>query len=142
MSGVFAADSLRVEDNDRALMAPKLATKASAIAGGASPPEMLVVRARLAQIGGLETSWAAAAANAILEIELALGAGEPEGGRLIDHQLRVFEAHELGLLATWQTPRRGDLRAARDYRALIDAFVYHCNEFNRSCHPISVSFAQ
>jgi hypothetical protein len=99
-----SADVLRVEENDRALMVPKLAVKSSAIASGASPPELFVVRAKLAQVGWLETSWAAAAANAIFEIELALDAGEAEDCRLIDHQLRVFEAHESGLLATWETP--------------------------------------
>ena len=99
-----SADVLRVEENDRALMAPKLAAKSSAIASGASASKLFVVRAKLAQIGWLETSWAAAAANAIFEIELALDAGEPEGGRLINHQLRVFEAYEAGLLATWETP--------------------------------------
>jgi hypothetical protein len=98
-----SADTLRVEENDRVLMVPKLATKSSAIARGASPPELFVVRAKLAQIGWLETSWAAAAANAIFEIEFALQAGEAEDCRLIDHQLRVFEAHEAGLLATWET---------------------------------------
>jgi hypothetical protein len=99
-----SADVLRVEENDRVLMAPKLAAKSSAIVSGASPPELFVVRAKLAQIGWLETSWAAAAANAIFEIELALHAGEAEDCQLIDHQLRVFEAHESGLLATWETP--------------------------------------
>jgi hypothetical protein len=98
-----SADILRVEENDRALMAPKLAAKSLAMASGASPPELFVVRAKLAQIGWLETSWAAAAANAIFEIEFALQAGEPEGGRRIEHQLMVFDAHEAGLLATWET---------------------------------------
>ncbi len=99
-----SADILRVEENDRALMVPKLAAKSSAIASGASPSELFVVRAKLAQIGWLETSWAAAAANAIFEIEFALQAGEVEDCQLINHQLRVFEAHEAGLLATWETP--------------------------------------
>jgi hypothetical protein len=99
-----SADILRVEENDRVLMAPKLAAKSSAIARGASPPELFIVRAKLAQIGWLETSWAEAAANAIFEIELALHAGEAEDCLLINHQLNVFEAYEAGLLATWETP--------------------------------------
>lgn len=82
-----SADILRVGEIDRALMVPKLAAKSSAIANGASPPELFVVRAKLAQIGWLETSWAAAAANAIFEIEFALQAAEAEDCRLIDHQL-------------------------------------------------------
>jgi hypothetical protein len=98
-----SAEILRVEEIDRVLMAPKLAEKSSAIANGASPSDLFVVRAKLAQIGWLETSWAAAAANAIFEIEFALQAGEAEDCQLIDHQLRVFEAHEAGLLVTWET---------------------------------------
>jgi hypothetical protein len=100
----LSADILRVEENDRALMAPKLAAKFTALASGTSEEELFAVRARLAQIGWLETSWAAAAANAIFETELALHAGEPEDCHVIDHQLRVFEAYEAGLLATWETP--------------------------------------
>jgi len=100
----LSADILRVDETDRNLMAPKLAAKSLAIASGASEQELFAVRAMLAQIGWLETSWAAAAANAIFEIELALHAGEPEDCQLINHQLRVFEAYEAGLLATWETP--------------------------------------
>jgi hypothetical protein len=100
----LSADILRVEENDRVLMVPKLAAKSTAMASGVSTQELFAVRARLAQIGWLETSWAAAAANAIFEIELALHAGEPEDCQLINHQLRVFEAYEAGLLATWETP--------------------------------------
>jgi hypothetical protein len=109
-----SADILRVEENDHALMVPKLSAKSSAVAKGASPPELFVIRAKLAQIGWLETSWAAAAANAIFEIEFALQAGEAEDCRLIDHQLRVFEAHEAGLLATWETP--AEMICVRDSR--------------------------
>jgi len=98
-----AADILRVDENDRLLMVPKLAAKSSANASGASPAELLVVRAKTAQIGWLETSWAAAGASAIFEIEFALQAGAAEDCQLIDHQLRVFEAHEAGLIATWET---------------------------------------
>jgi hypothetical protein len=99
-----SAEILCVEENDRALMGPKLAAKSAAMANGASKEELFVVRARMAQIGWLETSWAASAANAIFEVEFALHAGESEDCQLIGHQLRVFEAYEAGLLATWETP--------------------------------------
>ena len=42
---------LRVEENDHVLMVPKLAAKSSATASGASPAELFVVRAKMAQIG-------------------------------------------------------------------------------------------
>jgi hypothetical protein len=100
----LAADILRVEEQDRALTSPKLAAKAVAIAAGASAPELFAVRAKLAQIGWLETSWAAAAAEAVFEVEYALCRGEPEGSGSIHRQLMVFEAYEIGLLATWETP--------------------------------------
>jgi hypothetical protein len=44
------------------------------------------------------------AAQAVAEIELFLSAGFAEHDELIYHQLKVFEAFELGLLATWETP--------------------------------------
>jgi hypothetical protein len=100
----LAAVILRVEEQDLALMAPKLAAKAAAIAADASAPELFAVRAKLAQIGWLETSWAAAAAEAVFEVEYALCRGEPEQSESIRHQLTLFEAYEAGLLATWETP--------------------------------------
>jgi hypothetical protein len=100
----LATDILRLEENDRALMAPKLAVKSSATRNGASAHELFGVRARLAQIGWLETSWAGATADAILEVEYAMPRGEPEDSSSIHHQLRVFEAYEAGLVATWETP--------------------------------------
>jgi hypothetical protein len=100
----LSASLLCVEENDLALMAPKLTVKSAALASGASAQELFAVRARLAQIGWLETSWAASAANAIFEVELALHAGEPQDSRVIHHHLKAFEAFEAGLLATWETP--------------------------------------
>jgi hypothetical protein len=44
-----------------------------------------------------------AAAQAVSNVELLLSAGVPEGSMAIDHQLKIFESHEYGLLATWET---------------------------------------
>jgi hypothetical protein len=85
-------------------MAPKLAARFDATHRGAPAQEVFGIRAVLSQIGWLETSLAAAAAQAICDVELALHCGVPEDSGGIDHQLRVFEAHEVGLLATWETP--------------------------------------
>jgi hypothetical protein len=96
----LANDVLRVEQHDRALMAPKLAAKSEATHRGAQ--EVFRIRAVLSQIGWLETSLAAAAAQAICDVELALHCGM-EDSSVIDRQLRVFEAYEVGLFATWET---------------------------------------
>jgi hypothetical protein len=61
------------------------------------------VRAVSTQIGWLETSMADAAAQAISDVELLLSAGASKGDVAIDHQLRMFESCEHGLLATWET---------------------------------------
>jgi hypothetical protein len=45
-----------------------------------------------------------AAAEAVANVELLLSSGACEHDEPISHQLRVFEAYELGLLATWETP--------------------------------------
>ena len=45
-----------------------------------------------------------AAAEAVSNVDLLLGAGTSEGSVAIDNQLKVFEAYERGLLATWETP--------------------------------------
>ena len=44
-----------------------------------------------------------AAAQAIANVELLLSVAASERPVMIDNQLRVFEAHERGLLATWET---------------------------------------
>lgn len=55
-----------------------------------------------AQIGWLETCIPVGTAQAITNIELDLSTGVSK--EAIHHQLRVFEAYELGLLlATWET---------------------------------------
>jgi hypothetical protein len=83
-------------------MAPKLLSKARVMAENASADTVFKVRAVAAQIGWLETCMPVVAAQAVADVELFLSAGVPE--KSIDHQLRAFEAYELGLLATWQTP--------------------------------------
>jgi hypothetical protein len=85
-------------------MAPKLLSKSKAIAGNASDEAIFEVRAIAAQIGWLETCMPIAAAHAVANIELFLAAGISQHDELVGHQLRVFEAYELGLLATWETP--------------------------------------
>jgi hypothetical protein len=102
--GALVADIVGVEDHDRALMAPKLLAKSKAMAGNASIEASFEVRAVAAQIGWLETSIPMAAAEAVANVELLLSTGSSGHEELIHHQLRVFEAYELGLLATWETP--------------------------------------
>jgi hypothetical protein len=99
-----ATDVLRVREHDRALMAPKLIAKERAIAAQSRPEAIFEVRAVAAQIGWLESSLPAAAAQAIRAVEDLLSAGHAEGSMAIHHQLKVFEACEHGLLATWETP--------------------------------------
>jgi hypothetical protein len=81
-------------------MAPKLLSKAPVMAENASAEAVFVVRVTAAQIGWLETRIPVAAAQAVTKIELLLSSGAPE--ETIHHQLRAFEAYELGLLATWE----------------------------------------
>jgi hypothetical protein len=52
----------------------------------------------------LETSLADAAAEAVSNVEMLLSTGASEASVAIDHQLKVFESCERGLLATWETP--------------------------------------
>ena len=56
-----------------------------------------------AQIGRLETCLPVAAAQAISNVELFLSSGFSEHDQPVHHQFRLFEAYELGLLATWET---------------------------------------
>jgi hypothetical protein len=102
--GGLVADIVGVEEHDRALMAPKLLAKSKTMAGNASVEASFEVRAVAAQIGWLETSLPMAAAEAVANVELFLSSGLSEHDELIHQQLRVFEAYELGLLATWETP--------------------------------------
>jgi len=102
--GGLVADIVGVEHHDRALMAPKLLAKSKAMAGNASIEASFEVRAVAAQIGWLETCLPVAAAEAVANVELFLSSGFSQHEEPIHHQLRVFEAYELGLLATWETP--------------------------------------
>jgi hypothetical protein len=99
-----ATQVLRVEEHGRALMAPKLAYKAKAIASQSRSELIFEARAIAAEIGWIETSLPGAAAAAIRAVEDLLSAGHAEGSMAIYHQLRAFEAFEHGLLATWETP--------------------------------------
>jgi hypothetical protein len=47
---------------------------------------------------------AGTAAEAVSNVELLLGAGASEASMAIDHQLKIFESRECGLIATWETP--------------------------------------
>jgi hypothetical protein len=98
-----AAQVLKAEEHDRALMAPKLIAKARAMTTQSSSEAIFEVRAVAAQIGWLETSLPAAAAQAIRAVEDLLSAGHTESSVAIYHQSNVFEAREHGLLATWET---------------------------------------
>jgi hypothetical protein len=98
-----ANELLRVEEHDRTLMAPKLLAKPRAMSANRSDKEIFKIRALSAQIGWLETSMAEAAAHAISNVEMLLGSGASEASVAIDNQLMTFEAHEHGLLATWET---------------------------------------
>jgi hypothetical protein len=99
-----ATQLLRVDEHDRALMAPKLIAKARAMTTQSGPEAIFEARAVAAQIGWIETSLPTAAAQAVRAVEDLLSAGYAENSVAIYHQLRVFEAREHGLLATWETP--------------------------------------
>jgi hypothetical protein len=101
---MMANELFGVEGHDRALMAPKLLAKAKATSTNPSAKEIFRVRAVSSQIGWLETSIADAAAQAVFNVEALVGMGEPERSMAIDHQLKIFESYEHGLLATWETP--------------------------------------
>jgi hypothetical protein len=94
---------MNVKARDRALMAPKLLAKPRAASCGASETDIFHTRAVSAQIGWLETSTADVAADAVANVELLLSASEAGCSVAIDSQLLVFELHEYGLLATWET---------------------------------------
>ena len=95
--------TVRSSDHDHvSSMARKLLSKARVMAENTSVEAVFEVRSVAAQIGWLETCLPVAAAQAVTDIELFLSSGAPKG--LIHHQLEVFEAFQLGLLATWETP--------------------------------------
>jgi hypothetical protein len=101
---MLANGLLGVEEHDRMLMAPKLLAKSRAISANRSDEETFKIRTVSAQIGWLETSMADAAAHAISNVEMLLSSGSSEASVAIDNQLMTFEAHEHGLLVTWETP--------------------------------------
>jgi hypothetical protein len=100
--GGMIGDTVRASDYDRLLMAPKLLSKAGVIAENVSAEAVFNVRAVAAQIGWRETCIPVVAVQAITDVERLLSSGAPK--ELIHHQLNVFEAYELGLLATWEAP--------------------------------------
>ena len=100
--GGVIGDTVRASDHDRLLIAPKLLSKARVMAKNASDDTVFKLRAVAAQIGWLETSMPVVAAQAVTDVEPLVSSGVSE--EAIHHQLRVFEAYELGLLATWETP--------------------------------------
>ena len=99
--GSRIAGLIRSAEHDNALMAPKLLSKAQVMAENASAEAVFKVRAVAAQIGWLETCIPVVAAQAVTDVEVLLSASVSE--ETINHRLRVFEAYELGLLATWET---------------------------------------
>jgi len=99
---MMANELLSVERQDRMLMAPKLLAKATAMTANLSNEAVFEIRAVSAQIGWLETSLAYAAAHAISNVEALLSMGESERSVAIDHQLKIIEIYEGGLMATWE----------------------------------------
>ena len=85
-------------------MAPKLSAISEAKRAGASRTELRRVRAACFEIGWLETSLPAVATESICAIEALLASGAQPGSDAVRDRLRVFEAYELDLLATWETP--------------------------------------
>jgi hypothetical protein len=100
----LASEILRPDDHDRTLMAPKLNAISEAKRAGASPAELRRVRTACFEIGWLETSLPAVATESICAIEALLVSGARPGSDAVRFRLRTFEAYELGLLATWETP--------------------------------------
>jgi hypothetical protein len=102
--GEVIADIVGTEEHDRALTAPKLLSKSKAMAGNVSAEAVFEVRAVAAQIGWQETCIPIVAAHAVANVELFLSSVLSEHDELVQYHLQVFEAYELGLLATWETP--------------------------------------
>ena len=95
---------LDVRKSEQALMASKLKAKLRAQSSHLSPEEVFRARAISAQIGWLETSVTASAAAAISNVELLLALDDQPSS--ISRQLRIFQAHEQGLVATWEAGDR------------------------------------
>jgi hypothetical protein len=82
-------------------MAPKLVAKQNP---SANPVAAFEVRVFAAQIGWLETSIPDATVEALCRVEVLLSQGLSEAFEPVHHQLRIIEAFQHGLLATWETP--------------------------------------
>jgi hypothetical protein len=102
----LVSDILEPDEHDRILMAPKLRAISDARCAGASAEELFSVRAGLSQIGWLETSLPAVATDAICDVEALLCSGATADSGAVHYRLMAFEAYELGLLATWETPAK------------------------------------
>jgi hypothetical protein len=100
---MMANELLGVDKHDRILMAPRLLAKSQAMSANLSDKDVFRVRAVSSQIGWLETSMAEVAAQAVANVDLLLSTGTSEGSVAIDHQFKIFESYEHGLLATWET---------------------------------------
>jgi hypothetical protein len=100
----LASEILRPDEHDQILMAPKLRSISEARLAGASSSELRRVRAACFEIGWLETSLPAVATEAICAIEALLASGEHPNSNVVRDRVRVFEAYELGVLTTWETP--------------------------------------
>jgi hypothetical protein len=96
----LATEGLRPDEHDRALMAPKLATKGNPSASQDAAFEARVVAA---QVGWLETSIPDAAVDALCRVEVLLSQGLAEASESVHHQLGIIKAYQKGLLATWET---------------------------------------
>lgn len=99
-----ASEILRPDEHDQTLMAPKLRSISEARLAGASLTELRRVRAASFEIGWLETSLPAVAVESICAIEALLVSGEQSSSDAVQDRVRVSEAYELGLLATWEMP--------------------------------------
>jgi hypothetical protein len=93
----------RVDERETDVGAPKRAAKDRAIARNIPAQDVFHTRAVSSQIGWLETVIPRAAACSINRMELLLSMGMPEGAVEITSLRDVFDAHEHGLLATWET---------------------------------------
>jgi hypothetical protein len=96
--GVF-----RVDEREADVSAPKQRAKARAIANNISTQDVFHARAVSSQIGWLETVISRAAAYSIYQIELLLSSGVSTDAAAIGRLIDVFDVHEQGLLATWET---------------------------------------
>jgi hypothetical protein len=99
----LASEILRVDEHDRVLMAPKITAKGAAGLGGRRPtlPSKLGVSPPRSAGSRLPCQ---PAVKALCEIEVLLASGRADGSKQIHHQLKVFQAWEHGLLATWEAP--------------------------------------